>query len=203
MGLTGSNGSNGSNGNNSSNGKNGHASYARRAFPAPGTMLHDLIADPEFRETFHSKLKLTNRLVVPLYKLRVLPLLGAGKAIMLLTTKGRKSHTMRDFPVGYQRIDGTIYVFSGWGKETNWYKNLMAYPEDVYVQTGFHRFHVCPEVVEDRRELKGIIERFILRNPTAAHTLIGWDPERDDLHMADLSPMIEKVLIVRFREQQS
>jgi hypothetical protein len=51
--------------------------------------------------------------------------------------------------------------------------------------------------------LKGIIERLILRNPAAAQTLIGWDPERDDLHTADLSPMIEKVLIVRFREQQS
>jgi deazaflavin-dependent oxidoreductase (nitroreductase family) len=185
-----------------SNGKNGHADYAPRAFPAPGTMLYDLIANPEFRETFHSKLKLTNRLVVPLYKLWVLPLLGVGKAIMLLTTRGRKSQTMRDFPVGYHRIDDTICVFSGWGKEANWYKNLMAYPEDVYVQTGFRRFPVRPEVVEDRRELKGIIERFILRNPAAAQTLIGWDPDRDDLHTADLSPMIEKVLVVRFREQQ-
>jgi deazaflavin-dependent oxidoreductase (nitroreductase family) len=200
MSSTSSNGSDGSNG---SNGKNGHASYAPRTFPAPGTILYDLIANPEFRETFHSKLKLTNRLVVPLYKLRVLPLLGAGKAIMLLTTKGHKSHAMRDFPIGYHRIDNIIYVFSGWGKEANWYKNLMAYPEDVYVQTGFRCFHARPEVVEDRRELKGIIERLILRNPAAARTLIGWDPERDDLHTANLSPMIEKVLIVRFREQQS
>jgi deazaflavin-dependent oxidoreductase (nitroreductase family) len=190
----------GSNGN-GNNGKNGHIGHAPRAFPAPGTMLYGLIADPEYRKTTHPKIKLTNRLVVPLYKLRVLPLLGLGRAIMLLTTRGRKSQAMRDFPIGYHRIDDTIYVFSGWGKEANWYKNLMAYPEDVYVQTGFRRFHVRPEVVEDRRELKGIIERFILRSPAAAQTLIGWDPEQDDLQTADLSPMIEKVLIVRFREQ--
>ena len=77
----------------------------------------------------------------------------------------------------------------------------MAYPEDVYVQTGFRRLHVCPEVVEDRQELKGIIERLILHSPAAAQTLIGWDLKRDDLQTADFSPMIEKVLTVRFREQ--
>lgn len=184
-----------------SNEKNIHQENAPRAFPLPGTMLYNLIYNPEFKKTFHPRIKFTNRLVVPLYKLRVLPLLGLGRVIMLLTTKGRKSKEMRDFPIGYHRIDGTVCVFSGWGKEANWYKNLMAYPEDVYVQIGFRRFHARPEVVEDPQELKQIIERLILQSPAEARTLMGWDPERDDLETADFSPMIEKVLTVRFHER--
>jgi hypothetical protein len=112
-----------------------HEQNAQRAFPVPGTMLYDLISKPEFRQKFHTRLKFANRLVVLLYKVGVLPRLGFGKSIMLLTTKGRTSKKMRDFPVGYYRIDDTVYLFPGWGKEANWYKNLMAYPEDVYVQS--------------------------------------------------------------------
>ena len=178
--------------------KNDNRDSIHRAFPLPGTMLYDLIFKPEFKKTAHPRIKFFNRLVVPLYKLGVLPVLGIGKQIILLTTKGEKSKKMRDFPIGYQYIDDTVYVFSGWGKEANWYANLKAYPEDVYVQSGFRRFQVRPETVEDPQELKRLMERFVTQRPEGARTLIGWDPKRDSLETADFSPMIEKVLVVRF-----
>lgn len=177
---------------------NAHVSVPR-VFPLPGTNLYRLISDPEFKKAFHARVKQGNRWLAPLYKGGVLPLLGFGKQIMLLTTRGRKSQKMRNTPIGYFRIDDSIYVFSGWGKEANWYKNIVVCPEEVYVQIGFRRFHALAEVVEDRQELKWIIERLILQDPRGAQTLMGWDPNLDHLETADFSLMIEKVLVVRFR----
>lgn len=172
---------------------------AVRTFPVPGTYLYRLIVDPVFRKAFHARVKHGNRVLAPLYKLRLLPLLGVGKRIMLLTTRGRKSHKLRDIPIGYFRIDDDIYVFSGWGKAANWYQNMLAYPDDVYVQIGFRRFQARAEVVEDPQDVQRIIEHLILQDPRGAGSLIGWDPARDRLELADFSLMIEKVLVVRFQ----
>ena len=174
-----------------------HAS-APRAFPLPGTNLYRLLSDPEFKKTFHSRVKQGNRWLAPLYKLRILPLLGVGKQIMLLTTKGRKSNEMRDTPIGYFRVDDIVHVFSGWGKEANWYKNIMACPDEVYVQIGFRRFHALAEIVQDPQKLKRTIERLVLQDPRGAGYLMGWDSKLDRLEAADFSLMIEKVLVVRF-----
>ncbi len=171
---------------------------APRAFPLPGTNLYRLISDPEFKKAFHSRVKQGNRWLAPLYKLRVLPLLGVSNQIMLLTTKGRKSNEMRDTPIGYFRIDDIIHVFSGWGKEANWYKNIMACPGEVYVQIGFRRFHALAELVQDPQELQRIIERLVRQDPRGAGYLMGWDPKLDHPETADFSLMIEKVVVVRF-----
>lgn len=172
---------------------------AVRAFPAPGTYLYRLIVDPAFRKAFHARVKRGNPMLALLYKLRVLPLLGLGKRLMLLTTRGRKSQKLRDIPIGYFRIDDGIYVFSGWGKVANWYQNMLAYPDDVYAQIGFRRFRVRPEVVDDPQAVQRVIERLVLQNPRGARSLTGWDPARDRLELADFSLMIEKVLVVRFQ----
>jgi len=176
-----------------------HSVDQPRAFPLPGTMLYDLISKPGFKQQFQPKIKLTNRVVVPLYKTGLLSLLGMNKRIMLLTTKGRKTQKMRAIPIGYFRIEEDIYVFSGWGKQANWYRNLVTYPEHVVLQIGFHRYRVHPEVVEEFQEIKRILTWLIDHKPDDAKVLMGWDPQRDQLETADFSLMIQKVLTVRFR----
>ena len=88
---------------------------------------------------------------------------------------------------------------SGWGKAANWYKNIIANPNDVFLQVGFRRFHAIAEVVEGADELQKTFERFIICCPKGAQHLIGWDPQRDSLEKADFSMMIEKVLVVKFQ----
>jgi deazaflavin-dependent oxidoreductase (nitroreductase family) len=169
-----------------------------RSFPVEGTMLFELVNNPEYKKNFHSKLQAANRFFVFFYKIRLLPLMGMGKQIMLLTTKGRTSQKRRDFPIGYYLIDGIVHVFSGWGKEANWYKNIIANPRDVYLQVGFRSFHALPEVVERVEDIQQTIERFIIGCPKDAQQLIGWDAQRDSLETADFSMMIEKVLVMKF-----
>jgi deazaflavin-dependent oxidoreductase (nitroreductase family) len=174
------------------------AGSTRRAFPARGTMLFELVNNPEYKKDFHARLQAANRFFAFFYKIRLLPLLGMGKQIMLLTTKGRSSQKMRDFPIGYYLIDDTVHVFSGWGKDANWYKNIIANPKDVYLQVGFRHFHAIPKIVEDPEELQRTFERFIICCPKGAQQLIGWDPQHDSMEAADFSMMKEKVLVVKF-----
>jgi deazaflavin-dependent oxidoreductase (nitroreductase family) len=175
----------------------------KRVFPSPGTTLYNLITDMEYTREFHARLKQSNHWVASMYKLRILPLFGLSGQIMLLSTRGRKSLKMRDTPIGYFRIDGLVHVFSGWGKAANWYQNILAYPDDVYLQIGFHRSHVCAEVVEDPHVLQHLYEQLAMHDPHGAHMLMGWDPKEDCLELADFSLMIEKVLVVRFNPRGS
>jgi deazaflavin-dependent oxidoreductase (nitroreductase family) len=174
---------------------------APRTFPLAGTPLDNVIGNPVQRESFHKKIQAINKYVVAFYRLGLLPLFGVGKTTMLLTTRGRKSQQLRHFPVGYFRIAGQIHLISGWGKAANWYKNIMANPEDIWLQVGFRRFPVCAYVMEDPVEIRQTITTLVTESPKDAQRLFGWDPQHDCLDIADFSLMIEKVIFVRFTER--
>ncbi len=169
-----------------------------QVFPRPDTVLAKVISDPSYRKSFHQRLQSSNRFVVALYRMGFLPLLGAGKTTMLLITRGRKTHRLRRFPVGYFRIDGNIHLLSGWGRDSNWYKNLRANPTEVWLQIGFRTFPVQAQIIEDPAEFKRTLECLTLEAPDNAQRLFGWDPKADRLDLADFSPIIEKVLMVKF-----
>ena len=142
-----------------------------------------------------------NKYVVVLYRMGVLPLFGAGKTTMLLTTRGRKSGKLRRFPVGYFRIAGQIHLLSGWGKGANWYKNIRAKPEEVWLQVGFRHFAVRADILEDPVEIRRTIETLIAESPADAQRLFGLEPQNDRMETADFSPMTEQVLFVKFTER--
>ena len=169
-----------------------------RLFPLEGSDLGKLTSDPAFRASFHARLKSGNRFVVAFYRLGLLPLLGAGRSILLIITKGRVRAKPRFFPVGYHRIGGNLHVFSAWGKQSNWYKNVLASPDDVSVQIGFRRIPVRVEVLDDPAEATRVLRRFIAESPAWARQLIGWDPSLDRVETADFSRMLQGVMIARF-----
>ncbi len=174
---------------------------SQRVFPATGTPLAQVIGDPAHRESFHKRLQSMNKYVVAMYRLGVLPLVGAGKTTMILTTRGRKSGQLRRFPVGYFRIAGKVHLLSGWGKAANWYKNILAHPDEVSLQIGFHHMAVSANILQDPAEIRRTIETLIAESPANAQRLFGWDPKSDCLETADFSPMIEHVIFVRFTER--
>lgn len=171
-----------------------------RVFPLPGTMHYNMVVDEKSQKNYYKWFKRINRVVVPLYKLRLLPLFGFGRMFMLLTTKGRKSGKKRTVPIGLFRINGILHVISGWGEKANWYKNMIAYPDDVYVQVGFRKFHARTEVVEGFDEYKKIMKWFVMNRPRDAKSM-GWDYDRDDPETADFSLMIKLSRIVRFHRR--
>ncbi len=171
---------------------------SQRSFPAPGSNLYRLITDAEYKRVFHSRVRQGNHWMALFYRIGILPLFGMSKNIMLLTTRGRKSGRLRDTPIGYFRIDGVIYVFTGWGPNANWYRNIQANPQDVSLQIGLRRFPVSVETVRDPQDVQQILEKLVTQDPAGAKMLMGWDPSTDRLETADFSLMLEKVLTVRF-----
>lgn len=173
-----------------------------RTFPLPGTTYYNMFYDPKAKRQFQAGFKTANKIITPLYKLYLLPLLGMGKLMLVLTTKGRKSGRRRDTPIGYFRYQDVIHLISGWGAEANWYKNIVAYPEDVYVQVGFRRFHARAEPVQDQEELNRIMKWLVKHHTNGAEAkAMGWDRKRDNPETADFSGMFAKMAIVRLNEQ--
>jgi deazaflavin-dependent oxidoreductase (nitroreductase family) len=175
---------------------------APRVFPLPGTTYYNMLYDPKSKKRYLTGFKIINAIIVPLYRLGLLPLLGFGKLVLLLTTRGRISGKLRQTPIGYFRYNDTLHLTSGWGTEANWYKNILAYPDQVYVQVGFHHFHARAELLHDQKELQQMM-KWLLKHHTSGMEAkaMGWDPKRDNVETADFSGMFEKMAIIRLNEQ--
>jgi len=171
-----------------------------RVFPAEGTHLARILSDAPYRQAFHARLKKYNPLVVVLYRVGLLPLFGVSRTVMLLTTKGRKSGKRRSTPIGYFTIGGVMHLFSAWGKSSSWYKNLLANPQDVWVQVGMHQRAVRARALQEPAEIQRTLEQFVTESPAQARSLFGWEPGRDCLEQADFSTVIARVLIVRIED---
>lgn len=169
-----------------------------QVFPTEGTHLARILSDQQYRQLFHAQLKRYNPFVVALYRAGLLPLFGVSRTVMLLTTKGKKSGKLRSTPIGYFRIGGVIHLFSAWGKRTNWYQNMQANPNDIWIQVGLHQQAVQAQPLDDPAEIVRTIEQFITESPSQARYLFGWQPGCDQLANADFSTIINQVLIVRF-----
>lgn len=49
--------------------------------------------------------------------------------IMLITHTGRHSGREYQTPVNYSRIDDQVYCLAGFGRASDWYRNLKAHPQ--------------------------------------------------------------------------
>ncbi len=95
---------------------------------------------------------ITQLLDLPLYWYR----LGWGPVLnwlplLILTTKGRDSGGARHAVVEYRRHGSKYYIVSGWGDNTDWYRNIEVHPQ-VTIQHGAHIYSARAQRVEDRAE---------------------------------------------------
>lgn len=95
-----------------------------------------------------------------------------GERFLLLKHTGRKSGEQRQAVIeviGHQQSNDTYYVVSGWGKSSNWYRNLQHQPR-ASIQVGRRHLSVyaenCP--IDEGVE---VLQNYIQRSPTAAKGL--------------------------------
>jgi deazaflavin-dependent oxidoreductase (nitroreductase family) len=174
-----------------------------KIFPVEGKGLDRILSDPEHRRLFHHQLKQSNPFVVAFYRISLLSLFGMNRTVMLLTTRGNKSGKLRSTPIGYFKIGGVIHLFSAWGKGTAWYKNMIAHPEEVWIQIGMVKRPVNAQPLVDPAEILRTIEQFTVESPSQAAYLFGWEPGRDRMEDSDFSRVIDRVLIVRFVDKNA
>jgi deazaflavin-dependent oxidoreductase (nitroreductase family) len=137
-------------------------------------------------------------IMVPLYRIGLLPLMGFGRIFLLLETIGRKSGKKRITPLEYHRIDGVVHIFSARGEDSHWFKNLQETP--ALIKLGFRRFKPKIIIINDKKEKFDAIKWYVLTHPTFAKYLIGWNEETDDPDSGILEPLINKFQIIKLFE---
>ena len=91
-----------------------------------------------------------SRLPIGLYRLGWGGMLG-WLPMLVMTTKGRRSGAPRHVMVEFRRHGSKYYLFSAWGKRTDWYRNLLQHP-GVTIQHGAHVFAAEAQPVQDDAE---------------------------------------------------
>lgn len=157
--------------------------------PRPGSVMYNFhYKDVKSKKkTLKKWQKLNKFLMLPLYRIKLLPLLGLGKIFLILITKGWKTGKKRRTPLEYRNYEGNIVIFAARGENATWVKNLRAYPEFVSVILGFHQFKPKIDSVSDLQQKINILNWYITKFGKAAKTLFGWNPKEDNLEKTDLS----------------
>jgi deazaflavin-dependent oxidoreductase (nitroreductase family) len=149
------------------------------------------------------KFKIYNKyIVLPLYRLKILPLLGFGRIFLILTTRGRKTGKKRRTPLEYRRIDEIITVFSSRGEDAGWLKNIRAHPDALLVRHGFHRFQPQVEFVTKEDQKLEIMKWYVVNHGKAAKMLFGWNPKTDDPETIDFTNLLKLISIIKLVRQK-
>ncbi|MFW9901761.1 MAG: nitroreductase/quinone reductase family protein [Candidatus Thorarchaeota archaeon] len=156
--------------------------------------------EPSKQKTLKRWKKINKYLMVPLYRIKLLPLLGFGKIFLILITKGWKTGKKRRTPLEYRKYEGDIIIFAARGENATWVKNLRAYQESVLVMRGFHKFKPEIESISDINQKIDILKWYITKFEKAAKMLFGWNRKKDDLDKTDLSHLASLTSIFKLKK---
>jgi deazaflavin-dependent oxidoreductase (nitroreductase family) len=167
--------------------------------PRTGSVLYNMNhPDETIRLKTLKKYKRLNKyLIIPLYRLRILPLLGFGRIFLILTTLGRKTGKKRRTPLEYHWIDGSITIFSGRGENSGWLKNIRANPDSVWVRHGFHTFHARVKFMSNENDKLEIAKWYVINHSKSAKMLFGWNPKTDNPETTDFTEFLNIISILR------
>jgi len=125
-----------------------------------------------------------NRYVaVPAYRAGLGPLFSSPVtgSIMVLRTRGRSSGLMRDAPLGYVILDGSIYCCAGFGIRTHWYRNILVEPRVECLLPDRAVSGIAEEVVDPQEWLRGFRALIKSLGVIGRWTVTDVDAATDDL----------------------
>ncbi len=151
--------------------------------------------------------KYFNRFMLLMWRLGLGPMVNyspkVGGRIMVITHIGRKSGQRRQTPVNFSLIDGELYATAGFGKASDWYRNLMTNPQ-VEVWLASNGWRSAQEwwegTAEDVSEAPNRLEimRQVIKDSGFAGRMAGIDPyTMSDEELADLTASYRLVHIHR------
>lgn len=115
--------------------------------------------------------------------------------IMVMKVIGRKTGRVRLTPVNYAIHKGNVYCISGGGKESDWFRNLLANPEVELILPGGCIYVRMDEVTDSEEKL--IIARQALKNAGFAGFFEGYNPFT--ITDAELTEKTADLPVLRFR----
>jgi deazaflavin-dependent oxidoreductase (nitroreductase family) len=87
-----------------------------------------------------------------------------ARRILILTTTGRRTGLRRRTPLQYEEVEGRIVVAAGWGRRSDWFRNLEANPQ-VEVRIGPRRYQAIARPVTDTERIADFLELRLQRHP--------------------------------------
>ncbi len=168
-------------------------------FPKQDTYFYGLMnhQGKELPRSYKWFKRLNRFFMIPLYRLRILPLFGIGFFILMITTIGRRTGKTRRNPLEFHKIDNVIHISAGRGEKTDWVRNMRANPDKVKVQIGFRSFHARVEFVDDLNDKIKFVEWMIKNITSEAKIGFGWNPKEDKIENSDFTSLAEFLTIVR------
>ena len=125
----------------------------------------------------------------------------AGRAVLLLTTVGRRSDLPRVTPLLYDEIDGIVYVGSARGAKADWYQNILADPH-VELQIKDRRIKALAEAVSDPKRLADFFELRIQRHPRMIKRIMRFEGLPPNHSRADLEEFASNKSLVIIRPDE-
>jgi deazaflavin-dependent oxidoreductase (nitroreductase family) len=90
-----------------------------------------------------------------------------GGQIMVLNHFGRRTGKRLQTPLNYAEVNGEIYCLAGFGRDADWYKNIIANPQvEVWLPNGWWA-GLAEEVLDEKLRLP-LIRQVILASGAAA-----------------------------------
>ena len=134
--------------------------------------------DPQLEERLRQGFKYFNRFMLMMWRLGLGPWVNAwpevGGRIMVITHTGRKSGLRRRTPVNYALVDGEIYCTAGFGRTSDWYRNIVAQPQvEVWLPDGW--WAGVAEEVTDTGLRAPLLRQVLIASGFAAYAA-GIDP---------------------------
>lgn len=177
--------------------------FVEEELPRSGSALYKLNHNDEKErlKTLKKYKRINKYLILPLCKLRILPMFGFGRIFLILTTKGRISGKNRRTPLEYHWINDVITIFSGRSEDSDWLKNLRANPNDVMIKHGFHSFQPRIEFITAHDDKLNTIKWYVTEHKRSAKFLFGWRPKIDDPDTIDFTMLLNSLVMIRLFHQ--
>jgi deazaflavin-dependent oxidoreductase (nitroreductase family) len=121
---------------------------------------------------------LNRTFMVPMFRLGFGPLFGnpISGYVMVVRTVGRKTGRVRYTPVTYAIASGSVYCLAGFGRISDWYRNIQAAPEISLLLPGGTISGRAEEVGDVVERLA--VTRQIFKNAGFIGFLEGFNPFR-------------------------
>lgn len=118
-----------------------------------------------------------------------------GGSLMVIKHTGRKTGLTRHTPVNYAIVNGDIYCTAGFGKVSDWYRNIMVNPEvEVWLPDG-RWAGVAEDATDD--EYSHLLLRQVIIASGFAGPLFGVNPKQ--LSDEDFKDLLESYQLIRIR----
>lgn len=118
-----------------------------------------------------------------------------GGSLMVIKHTGRKTGLVRHTPVNYAIVNGDIYCTAGFGKVSDWYRNIMVHPE-VEVWLPDERWAGVAEDATDDEYSHLLLQQVIIASGFAG-PLFGVNPKQ--LSDEDFKDLLESYRLIRIR----